>query len=152
MVRNHPSIAANCSLFGFRALKRKPHRSFFVQNAHFYIYGVIFNTLGYVLMDDSTSFFTGYNAWTISTIVIQIAGGMTMGVLFKYLDNIAVVFSHAIAMILTALVSMIVFRFQPHLEFVCGVGVTIISLYLYHVKPEDLAGHTKIYSPVNQDG
>ena len=132
-------------------MKRRANQSIFIQNAHLYIYGIVFNGVG-VLVSGSNerSFFSGYSAWTIAIIAVQTVSGMVIGALFKYLDNIVVVFAHAVAMILTAMVSMIAFGFQPHLEFICGVGVSSISLYLYYVDPNEL-GKRSPYARVNQE-
>ena len=75
--------------------------------------------------------FEGFTTITVVIIGVQSCSGILFGLMFKALDNIAVVFAHAESMILTAIVSIVFFQFTIHVEFVCGVGVSIIAMYLY---------------------
>ncbi|OQS02426.1 hypothetical protein THRCLA_05200 [Thraustotheca clavata] len=118
------------------ALKKNPEMSFFIQNAYMYIFGIIFNGIG-VISNYSTiassGFFNGYNSWTWLVVFIQALAGLMMGFIFKYLDNIVCVYTHVIAMMLTTIISILFFAFELTLEFACGFGVCIISMYLYHL-------------------
>ncbi|POM78421.1 UDP-N-acetylglucosamine transporter [Phytophthora palmivora] len=80
----------------------------------------------------SGGMFDAYSVWTVVVIVVNSIGGIFMACILKYLDNIACVYSHSMAMMLTTLLSMIFFSFSPSLEFACGLGVLVISMYLYH--------------------
>lgn len=131
------TLSSCASVFTEWAFKRKTECSFMWQNVQFYVFGILFNGLALFaeLEDISTlGFFHGYSNWTVAVIVVNCVGGISMGFILKYLDNIACVYSHAIAMMLTMLFSMIFFQFTPSLEFVCGLAVLIISMYLYHHK------------------
>lgn len=131
------TISSCASVFTEWAFKRKGSCSFLWQNAQLYVYGILFNGVG-LLFEASTisasGFFSGYNNWTLAVIVVNCVGGLCMGAILKYLDNIACVYSHAIAMMLTMFFSMLFFAFSPSLEFGCGLSVLLISMYLYHHK------------------
>ncbi|TDH74167.1 hypothetical protein CCR75_001121 [Bremia lactucae] len=130
-------ILSSCaSVFTEWTFKRKSSCPFLWQNLQMYAFGVFFNATGVVLIDRNevllNGFFHGYNNWTLTVVVINSIGGIGMGLILKYIDNIACVFSHSMAMMLTMLFSMLFFSFQPSLEFGCGFTVLIISMYIYH--------------------
>ncbi|DAZ98836.1 TPA: hypothetical protein N0F65_000992 [Lagenidium giganteum] len=131
------TISSCASVFTEWTYKRKGSCSFLWQNAQLYIYGIMFNSVALVIEGDTIrehGFFYGYNGWTWAVILVNSFGGISMGFVLKYMDNIACVYSHAIAMMLTMLFSMMFFHFSPSLEFACGLSVLIISMYLYHHK------------------
>jgi hypothetical protein len=101
-----------------------------------YVFGILFNAAGVLVVDgdeiSSSGFFHGYNNWTLAVVAVNSIGGIGMGFILKYLDNIACVYSHSMAMMLTMLFSMLFFSFSPSLEFGCGLTVLIISMYIYH--------------------
>lgn len=131
------TISSCASVFTEWAFKRKSDCPFMWQNVMLYIFGILFN--GFALLVErkdiaERGFFDGYNGWTAAVIVVNCVGGISMGLILKFLDNIACVYSHAVAMMLTMLFSMIFFHFSPSLEFACGLAVVVISMYLYHHK------------------
>lgn len=131
------TISSCASVFTEWAFKRKGACSFLWQNTQLYAYGVLFNGVGLVFEASAIStsgFFAGYNRWTVAVIAVNCIGGLTMGVILKYLDNMACIYAHAIAMMLTMFFSMLFFHFKPSLEFACGLSVLLISMYLYHHK------------------
>ncbi|CAH0476633.1 unnamed protein product [Peronospora belbahrii] len=144
------------------ALKRQSDCSFLWQSVQMYGFGVLFNGLGLLLIDGklllSDGFFYGYSGWTMIVVVVNSIGGIFMACILKYLDNIACVYSHSIAMMFTTFLSMLFFAFSPSFEFGCGLGVLIISMYLYHhplaqVLPdeESLPSSSTIHEKVDVD-
>ncbi|CAH0479136.1 unnamed protein product [Peronospora belbahrii] len=130
------TFSSCASVFTEWAFKRKSNCSFLWQNMQMYIFGIIFNTAGVLLVEGdeiySKGFFHDYNNWTIAVVAVNSIGGIGMGFILKYMDNIACVYSHSMAMMLTMLFSMLFFSFSPSLEFGCGLTVLIISMYIYH--------------------
>lgn len=144
------TISSCASVFTEWAFKRKGSCSFLWQNAQLYVYGILFNGFGLAFEASEISengFFYGYNEWTFAVIFVNCVGGICMGFILKYLDNIACVYSHAIAMMLTMFFSMLFFQFSPSLEFGCGLSVLLISMYLYHHKVD-----TSSYDSDDHDG
>ncbi|RQM17065.1 hypothetical protein KXD40_008207 [Peronospora effusa] len=130
------TLSSCASVFTEWAFKRKSNCPFLWQNIQMYVFGIIFNAAGVLLVEGedifSKGFFHGYNNWTLAVVVVNSIGGIGMGFILKYLDNIACVYSHSMAMMLTMLFSMLFFSFSPSLEFGCGLMVLIISMYIYH--------------------
>ncbi|GMF21605.1 unnamed protein product [Phytophthora lilii] len=139
-------ISSCASVFTEWTFKRKSSCPFLWQNIQIYVFGIIFNAAGVLLVEgeeiSSKGFFHGYNRWTLAVVVVNSIGGIGMGFILKYLDNIACVYSHSMAMMLTMLFSMLFFSFSPSLEFGCGLTVLIISMYIYHhpLAHADVAG------------
>ncbi|GMF13901.1 unnamed protein product [Phytophthora lilii] len=130
------TLSSCASVFAEWTLKRQSACPFLWQSVLMYSFGVVFNAFGLVLVDGrlllSQDFFHGYSGWTVLVVVVNSVGGIFMACILKYLDNIACVYSHSIAMMLTTLLSMVFFAFSPSLEFACGLSVVVISMYLYH--------------------
>ncbi|KAH7465787.1 CMP-sialic acid transporter 1 [Phytophthora ramorum] len=129
------TLSSCASVFTEWTLKRQADCSFLWQSVQMYGFGVLFNALG-LLLDGkllaADGFFHGYSGWTVAVLVVNSIGGIFMACILKYLDNIACVYSHSMAMMLTTVLSMIFFAFSPSLEFACGLGVLVLSMYLYH--------------------
>jgi drug/metabolite transporter (DMT)-like permease len=131
------TISSCASVFTEWAFKRKGSCSFLWQNAQLYAFGIFFNSVGLVLENAEIrrqGFFHGFNGWTWMVIFVHSIGGIAIGVMLKYLDNIACVYAHAMAMMLTMFISILFFHFNPSLEFGCGLAVSLVSMYLYHHK------------------
>ncbi|ETI48552.1 hypothetical protein F441_07407 [Phytophthora nicotianae CJ01A1] len=130
------TLSSCASVFTEWAFKRKSSCPFLWQNMQMYVFGILFNAAGVLLVEgeeiSSKGFFHGYNNWTLAVVVVNSIGGIGMGFILKYLDNIACVYSHSMAMMLTMLFSMLFFAFKPSLEFGCGLTVLVISMYIYH--------------------
>ncbi|KAG3089579.1 hypothetical protein PI124_g17421 [Phytophthora idaei] len=130
------TLSSCASVFAEWAFKRKSSCPFLWQNMQMYVFGILFNVAGVLLVEgeeiSSEGFFHGYNKWTLAVVAVNSIGGIGMGFILKYLDNIACVYSHSMAMMLTMLFSMIFFSFKPSLEFGCGLTVLVISMYIYH--------------------
>ncbi|OWZ12316.1 UDP-N-acetylglucosamine transporter [Phytophthora megakarya] len=140
------TLSSCASVFAEWTLKRQPNCPFLWQSVQMYGFGVVFNALGMFTDRNlllSEGFFHGYSGWTVVVIVVNSIGGIFMACILKYLDNIACVYSHSMAMMFTTFLSMIFFAFTPSLEFACGLGVLVISLYLYHhplpVTPKEIS-------------
>lgn len=129
-------LSSCASVFTEWTFKRKSSCSFLWQNMQMYVFGTIFNAIGVTLIDGKEisrhGFFHDYNKWTLAVVAVSTIGGIGMGLILKYLDNIACVYSHSMAMMLTMLFSMLFFSFHPTLEFGCGFIVLIVSMYIYH--------------------
>ena len=130
------TLSSCASVFTEWTFKRKSDCPFLWQNLQMYAFGIVFNTAGVVLVESddivAKGFFHDFNRWTVAVIAVHSIGGIGVGFILKYLDNIACVYAHAMAMVLTMLFSMVFFSFSPTLELGCGLTVLLISMYIYH--------------------
>ncbi|XP_059077125.1 CMP-sialic acid transporter 2 isoform X7 [Cryptomeria japonica] len=116
-------------------IKKRPSRNINVQNFWLYIFGMIFN-VGAMLTQDhddimNKGFFHGYSLITACMIINHALSGIAVSMVMKYADNIVKVYSTSVAMLLTAFISMILFRFHLTLPFVLGSMVVSVSVYLH---------------------
>jgi len=111
------------------SLKMDPlHR----QNLHLYFFGIIFNTLGYMMEKQPTeSFFAGYNAITWSVVMSYSFTGLCVSVIMKYADNMVKIYAVAVSMALTMILSIFMFEYEPTTQLFFGIVIITISILMY---------------------
>lgn len=116
-------------------IKRRPSRNINVQNFWLYLFGIIFNAFAIFTHDLDTimdkGFFHGYTAITVCMITNHALSGIAVSMVMKYADNIVKVYSTSVAMLLTAVISMMLFSFKLTLPFVLGSLVVSIAVFLH---------------------
>eukprot|EP01116_Phalansterium_solitarium_P018392 TRINITY_DN4854_c0_g1_i1.p1 TRINITY_DN4854_c0_g1~~TRINITY_DN4854_c0_g1_i1.p1 ORF type:complete len:408 (-),score=128.58 TRINITY_DN4854_c0_g1_i1:299-1522(-) len=76
-------------------------------------------------------FFQGFG-WVVGLLVFQqAAGGLLIAVAIRYADNILKGFATSISIILSSIVSMIMFSFEPNLLWLGGAALVIVATILY---------------------
>lgn len=121
-------------------LMKKNDDSLYWQNVQLYTFGAIFN-MARLLWDD---FRLGYekgpwwqrllNGYTFVTwmVVLNLGStGLLVSWLMKFADNIVKVYSTSMAMLLTMVLSVYLFNFQPTVQLFLGIIICMISLHLY---------------------
>lgn len=118
-------------------MKKRPSRNINVQNFWLYIFGMIFNAIAIVIQDfdavANKGFFHGYSLITTLMILNHALSGIAVSMVMKYADNIVKVYSTSVAMLLTAVVSVFLFRFHLSLAFFLGSTVVSVSVYLHSI-------------------
>merc|ERR1740121_725435 len=71
---------------------------------------------------------------TVAGILNNTVMGLTIAAILKYFDNIARVFAHAIAMLVTMLLSVALFGTEPTMQLVLGIAVVTASALQYHLR------------------
>ena len=134
------AVLISCVLSGFagvyfeKILKNTP-QSLYVRNVQLGFFGIVFG-LGAVFISDGQKiadkgFFFGYDILVWTVIFLQSFGGILVAVVVKYADNILKGFATSAAIVLSCVVSMFFFNFEPSLQFACGAVLVIFSVYLY---------------------
>jgi len=102
------------------------------QNMHLYFYGIIFNAMGYVLEGNPASgMFDGYNFTAILVIMSYSVTGLIISVIMRYADNMVKIYSVAVSMILTMLISIFLFSYVPTTQLLFGIIIITISILMY---------------------
>jgi len=111
------------------SLKMDPlHR----QNIHLYFFGIIFNTIGYWMeRKPESSFFEGYNTITWSVVMAYSFTGLCVSVIMKYADNMVKIYAVSVSMVVTMLLSIVMFEFQPTTQLFFGIVIITISILMY---------------------
>jgi len=77
----------------------------------------------------------GYTDLVWIAITVQSAGGLLVALVVKHADNILKGFATSAAIIISCLISMVLFDFQLTILFTLGAGLVIFSIFLYS-KPD----------------
>ena len=90
--------------------------------------------------------------WLI--IAMQAFGGLLVGVVVKYADNILKGFSAAVSIVVSCIASVYFFEFRVSLPFLFGAGLVMIATYVYkkkkkHVSKETVVNGTKEHVKVH---
>ncbi|KAG0000117.1 hypothetical protein BGZ80_006425, partial [Entomortierella chlamydospora] len=75
--------------------------------------------------------FQGYSIMTWVVVVNQALGGLLVAVVVKYADNILKGFATSLSIIISGIISVYFFDFEPSLQFQFGTMIVILSTYLY---------------------
>lgn len=109
--------------------------SVWVRNIHLAIIGVVMGLFGMYMRDGekvaSLGFFYGYNGVVWLLIIVQAGGGLLVAAVVKYADNILKAFSTSVAILLTALVSVVFFNFGVSSLFFVGAFMVVYAIFLY---------------------
>ncbi|KAK4738878.1 hypothetical protein R3W88_002575 [Solanum pinnatisectum] len=140
-------------------LMKKNNDSLYWQNVQLYTFGSIFN-MGRLLMDDFRSgfeegpwwqrIFNGYNMTTWLVVLNLGTTGLLVSWLMKYADNIVKVYATSMAMLLTMVLSVILFNFKPTVQLFLGIIICMMSLHMYFAPPSTLVDLPLTVKPVSE--
>ncbi|XP_017231071.1 CMP-sialic acid transporter 1 [Daucus carota subsp. sativus] len=82
--------------------------------------------------------FDGYNIVTWMVVLKLGSTGLLVSWLMNYADNIVKVYSTSMAMLLTMILSIVLFNFKPTLQLFLGIIVCIMSVHMYFAPPNML--------------
>jgi UDP-galactose transporter len=121
-----------------KILKSSPV-SVWTRNIQLGIFGIFFSSITVLVSDrkqiDSNGFFYGYTPLVWLAIFTQSAGGLLVAVVVKYADTILKGFATSAAIVLSCLISMLLFEFHLTFLFALGAALVILSIFLYS-KPD----------------
>lgn len=128
-------------------LMKKNNDSLYWQNVQLYTFGAIFNMARLLLDDFRSGFENGpwwqriFNGYGITTWLVMInlgSTGLLVSWLMKYADNIVKVYSTSMAMLLTMVLSVFLFKFKPTVQLFLGIIVCMMSVHMYFAPPTTL--------------
>lgn len=73
----------------------------------------------------------GFDLLAWSVVALQIFGGLIVGMVVKYADNILKNFANALSVILTVVGAMPLFGQYPSAWFIVGVLLVSLSVFMY---------------------
>jgi solute carrier family 35 (probable UDP-sugar transporter), member A4 len=120
-------------------LKLNYSDSIYVQNIYLYIYGSILNLIACLIEfkfnlynDDNKSmkFFNGFNYLTWIIIGTQCFNGFLMSIVMKHSNNITRLFVISCSLIVTAVLSVLIFSLKLNFYFYFSFFIIMIALYL----------------------
>ncbi|CAH8510897.1 unnamed protein product [Schistosoma turkestanicum] len=135
-------LACSCSGFAgvfFEKLLKSSHKSVAIRNIQLAFYGVTTGIITVYLKDGKEiarkHFFFGYDSVVWAAILIQSLGGLLIAATIRYADNIRKGFASSLAIVLTFILSIFWFNFNPTLSFYIGAILVVIATILYSSYP-----------------
>jgi len=130
-------LSALGGIYNEKLLKGRPSTSIHWQNIQMYIWGVLFNALGAYLKDGTRlrehGLLFGYSASAWTVVVVNALNGLAISAVLKFADNIARVYAHAIAMLLTMGVATQLFKAPITPQLVLAVIMVATSTLQYNL-------------------
>ncbi|CAN8272810.1 unnamed protein product [Cochlearia groenlandica] len=148
------SLSALAGIYTEFLMKRN-NDSLYWQNLQLYTFGSLFNVARLIADDFRFGYekgpwwqriFDGYSITTWLVVLNLGSTGLLVSWLMKYADNIVKVYSTSMAMLLTMVASIYLFRFKPTLQLLMGIVICIMSLHMYFAPP-----HTLVELPVAKE-
>lgn len=138
-------VASLMSGFGgvyFEKILKNSPKNVWIRNIQLASYGVVFGLITVAFTERHAvvthGFMHGYDALVWLVIVVQSVGGLLVAVVIKYADNILKGFATTVAIILAAILSMLLFSFQPTMQFIAGASLVVVATILYSKFPHNV--------------
>uniref|UniRef100_A0A6G1S8L8 UDP-N-acetylglucosamine transporter n=1 Tax=Aceria tosichella TaxID=561515 RepID=A0A6G1S8L8_9ACAR len=136
------AVVACCMSSGFsgvyfeRLIKFNPHQSLWIRNFQLAMFCLLIS-IGAMLYQDFSSIMTdgmlqGYSTLTWTVVFLQAFGGLIVAAVVKHADNVLKGFATSISIILSTLLSFLLFdNFNPATNFYYGATIVIVSTIMY---------------------
>ena len=76
-------------------------------------------------------FFGGYTTIVWIVVIVQAAGGLIVAVVVRYADNVLKTFAASFSIVVSCVVSAILFDFRPNTQFVVGTVLVVSATAMY---------------------
>jgi UDP-sugar transporter A1/2/3 len=121
----------------FEKILKTSDTSMWVRNIQLGISGALFSLVGMIAYDIQPimegGLLQGYNWLTWVVVCNQALGGLLVAIVVKYADNILKGFATSLSIIVSGVISIYLFNFQPSGVFIIGAFIVMSSSYLYGI-------------------
>ncbi|KYK61128.1 putative UDP-galactose transporter [Drechmeria coniospora] len=137
-------VSGLAAVYFERILKDSPTQaSLWIRNIQLSFYSLIAALFGGVIWQDGSGirqhgFFEGYNWIVWAAVLSQAAGGLISSLVIRDADSIAKNFATSISIVLSFVVSVLVFELKVTLPFLIGTSLVLFATYLYSVPEHSL--------------
>ncbi|XP_074651884.1 putative UDP-sugar transporter protein SLC35A4 [Tubulanus polymorphus] len=137
MISGYCFISGMSGVYCEYVLKRHYQMSIHIQNALLYSFGILLNGsswfIGVVSSEDgSFNLIKGFSIYTWAIVISQTFAGLIMSAIMKHASNITRLFLISTAMVVTTILSMIIFNLQLNTYFCISFVLVIGALAMYH--------------------
>ncbi|CAF0838953.1 unnamed protein product [Adineta steineri] len=120
-----------------KILKESKEVSVWIRNIQLGIFGMFFGAITTYLSDgaevQAKGFLFGYTSMVWVATLIHSIGGLIVALVVKHADNILKGFATSMAIIISCIVSILIFEFQLTILFTLGSSLVIFSIFLYSI-------------------
>ncbi|KAF9364641.1 hypothetical protein BGX34_000877 [Mortierella sp. NVP85] len=118
----------------FEKILKGAEADMWIRNIQLCISGSLFSLLA--MFYDRQKIFEGgllqgYTLMTWIVVANQALGGLLVAIVVKYADNILKGFATSLSIIISGIISVYFFDFEPSIQFQVGALIVILSTYLY---------------------
>ncbi|CEP19395.1 hypothetical protein [Parasitella parasitica] len=121
----------------FEKILKTSDTSMWVRNIQLGISGALFSLVGMFAYDIQPimegGLLQGYDWLTWVVVANQALGGLLVAIVVKYADNILKGFATSLSIIVSGIISIYLFNFQPSGVFIVGAMIVMSSSYLYSI-------------------
>ncbi|KAL9541704.1 hypothetical protein MBANPS3_008966 [Mucor bainieri] len=121
----------------FEKILKTSDTSMWVRNIQLGISGALFSLVGMLAYDMQPimegGLLQGYDWLTWVVVANQALGGLLVAIVVKYADNILKGFATSLSIIVSGIISIYLFSFQPSGVFIAGAMIVMASSYLYGI-------------------
>lgn len=121
----------------FEKILKTSDTSMWVRNIQLGISGALFSLVGMLAYDMQPimegGLLQGYDWLTWIVVANQALGGLLVAIVVKYADNILKGFATSLSIIVSGVISIYLFNFQPSGVFIVGAMIVMASSYLYGI-------------------
>lgn len=121
----------------FEKILKTSETSMWVRNIQLGISGALFSLVGMLAYDIQPimegGLLQGYDWLTWVVVANQALGGLLVAIVVKYADNILKGFATSLSIIVSGVISIYLFSFQPSGVFIVGALIVMLSSYLYGI-------------------
>ena len=144
-------LSALGGIYSEKLLKGRASASIHWQNIQLYVWGVAFNLLGVWLKDAAPlrehGLLAGYDGRAWAVVLCNALNGLAISAVLKYADNIARVYAHAIAMVLTMLAAVQMHGKPLSPQLILAVVMVAASTLQYNLPQRLLHGLDALDTP-----
>jgi UDP-sugar transporter A1/2/3 len=79
----------------------------------------------------SQGFLGGYTPMVWTVVTVQAVGGLIVAVVVKYADNVLKVFASSFSIVISCIISALLFAFRPTFSFVVGASLVVLATIMY---------------------
>lgn len=149
------AVASFANVYSELRLKRDHNDTINVQNMHLYFYGIIGNSVLFLIYDleraQHGGFFQGYTLITLCVIISGAIMGLFISVIMKQISNIARVFCNAFSIMFTAFIAVWLLDFKLDIFFIFAVMLVTFSVLLYAHEKNNSSSAIKRYQPLEEE-
>lgn len=131
----------------FEKIVKGTRMSLWARNFQLALFSIIIGTVGMYINDGEKirqkGILFGYHKLVWLIVGLQAFGGILVGFVVKYTDNILKGFSAAISIVVSCIASVYLFQFKVSIQFVTGAGLVMLSTYLYGIGQSSAAKESK---------
>lgn len=132
----------------FEKIVKGTRMSLWARNFQLALFSIIIGTVGMYINDGEKirqkGILFGYHKLVWLIVGLQAFGGILVGFVVKYTDNILKGFSAAISIVVSCIASVYLFQFKVSIQFVTGAGLVMLSTYLYGIGQSSAAKESKL--------